>query len=565
MKYTYLEHDIYLNMCQQLKKASGDGKQKLKNTILYNGDNHFETIVSIVFSAISDGVNIVVNSLNRLGWDVTEKEFVLDNAECFSIIISVLENYENNYHEIIQEIAGMETYRNIRKATRGCFLGGGQGIDGMITGALTASGANIVAGAGHSIVNFIGNVGTRLKVEKKTKDLSRNVCELILKEELIECTLKNLELVFLQKTSNPGCGVFLQEYDTNHTKYDVRPELLKIDDAEKKRKTYFSILESIPYCPVIYKILLMEYGDPKKELQLLAMDYDVEINIIKKDLLWEEVSNLSKDNGNFVNQLSEIEKKYSYFDNQLEQEIYKKYLDDFIQNNEINYLSKKEISERVHFLKDFSKKYQYNIDTYLNDIRKRIAEVNHIDVSCENSLEDLEALKEKIDFLSLEYEMDFQEYLIIVQEKINKISLKIAKEESEKRTVYDISEISMQLGIVKKRKVTLNSIAEAQKIQKRIDEMCALFDAMNFEMCDGKLLAQLVKMNGLMENFPYCKKMVEFIKTKQAEVNLKISKSDAQINNNSALRNDAEEKKCSGCGVIIKEGYNFCPKCGKKL
>ena len=172
MKYTYLGHNVYikepvgvyLGMCKELKKINEDVKQKLNNTILYNGDNHFEMLVSIVLSSVSEGVSTVVNSLNRLGWNISEKEFVVDEAECFEVIISVLEKYEDDYYNIIQEIAGMEAYRNIRQATRGRFMGGGQGIDGIITGALTAEAANLVVGAGHTVANFIGNVGTRLKV-----------------------------------------------------------------------------------------------------------------------------------------------------------------------------------------------------------------------------------------------------------------------------------------------------------------------------------------------------------------------------------------------------------------
>lgn len=296
-KYTYLGYelyikesvDIYLNMCKELKKVGEDVRKKLSSTILYNGENHFETLVGIVLSSISEGVSCVVNSLNLLGGNITEEEFVINEAECFSIIISVLEKYEENYYDIVKDIAGMEAYRNIRQAIRGRFVGGGQGIDGMIKGALTAEVANLAIGAGYTVANFIGNIGTRLKVEKKTQNLTKRILDLILEEKYIEITLKNIELVFLQKYSHSEQGVCLQEYDANHAEYNVIPDRLEIVDKEQKRQAYFSILESIPYCPVIYKILLMEYGDSENELQVLAIDYGIDIDRIKR-----EVANLTR-------------------------------------------------------------------------------------------------------------------------------------------------------------------------------------------------------------------------------------------------------------------------------
>ena len=386
---------------------------------------------------------------------------------------------------------------------------------------------------------------------------------MLLKEKLIEVTMKNLEVVFLQKCSHPDCGVYLQEYDTNHMEYDVTPELLRISDAEQKRQAYFSILESIPYCPIIYKTLLLEYGDSQKELQILARDYGIDLDRIKKDLLRKEAAKLSKDNGNIIEQMSELERKYSYYDGQLEQEIHKKYLERFIADNDVDYLSETEVGKRIKFLNEFSKQYQCNIDMYLRNIKECILMAYHIDLSCEKSLQELETLKEKIMHLSITYELNFDEYITVIQNKISKASLEIEKEEKEKRTVYDVSDITMQQGIIKKRKVILDSQEEAQNVQKRIDEICGLFDAMNFEMCDKKLFEQFSNLQEKASEFPYCEKVIALVKTKQSQMKLEADSSKADMPSDGVK--EENKNSCLSCGVIIKEFYRFCPKCGKSL
>lgn len=277
--------DIYLELCKKLKIMAREARNNLEAHEFLKGKNHLQDMAEIVLTPVKNGVSLTVECLDRLGFCITEENFYLEEEDSFSAMQYALEVYENKYSLLIQEIAGKEAYRNFRKAVRGRFAGGGSGIDGMIKGALTSAVANAVVGAGYTMANIIGNVGTRIKVDRKAIELSENFRNLFLKEELIESTLKNIELSFLKKCSEFDSGNFMQEYDTNHNNYNADPCLMDIANREKKLRTYLILLESVPYCPIIYKTLLLEFGDEKGELAKLAKKYDVDIDRIKKEIL----------------------------------------------------------------------------------------------------------------------------------------------------------------------------------------------------------------------------------------------------------------------------------------
>ena len=75
--------------------------------------------------------------------------------------------------EAIQKYAG----RELRKASRGRFVGGGFGISGAVGGALQAGFMNVATGLAHSAVNAIGNVATAISTNSSKEQLKRQLLQ----------------------------------------------------------------------------------------------------------------------------------------------------------------------------------------------------------------------------------------------------------------------------------------------------------------------------------------------------------------------------------------------------
>ena len=80
----------------------------------------------------------------------------------------LLPEYGRNIQQMVDHCLTIED-REERKESRGRVVGGGFGLGGALTGMATAGAMNAVSGAGHSIINAIGNASSEweAKVAKK--------------------------------------------------------------------------------------------------------------------------------------------------------------------------------------------------------------------------------------------------------------------------------------------------------------------------------------------------------------------------------------------------------------
>ena len=78
------------------------------------------------------------------------------------------------YNAIIEKQEAEEEYRAERKASRGRVSGGGFGVGGALKGMATAGAMNAISGAGHSIVNAIGNVGSSIDASSSKNALYKS-------------------------------------------------------------------------------------------------------------------------------------------------------------------------------------------------------------------------------------------------------------------------------------------------------------------------------------------------------------------------------------------------------
>lgn len=291
-KYSYLGHpiyvresvDVYLNLYKNLKRLSQEGVNNLKKYVFMNGNNHFEDMITLLLTPIKEGETLTIESLEMLGLDYSEDDFIDAYRGCFSILMNSIVNYEEQYSDILQRIAGMDAYRCFKQETRGRFIGGGFGIDGMLKGAITATTANAIVGAGYTAVNIICGVATRIKVNNKLIDLSESYRKTIIDCKIIETTLKNIEYAFLDICSNIKEYQYILEYDECYNLYDCSRYELGWDNDDQKIRDCLILLGNAPYCPALYKILLRDFGDEQEELTPLANKYRIKLSKIKQQL-----------------------------------------------------------------------------------------------------------------------------------------------------------------------------------------------------------------------------------------------------------------------------------------
>lgn len=106
-------------------------------------------------------------------YDMSEDSY---DEECliFDEFVNALDEVADAYNSIIAQQAAEEEYRAERKACRGRVVGGGFGVGGALKGMATASAMNAISGAGHSIVNAIGNAGSAAEAASAKRALYNN-------------------------------------------------------------------------------------------------------------------------------------------------------------------------------------------------------------------------------------------------------------------------------------------------------------------------------------------------------------------------------------------------------
>ncbi len=78
---------------------------------------------------------------------------------------------ENMYYKIVEKAEEEKLQRELRKESRGRFVGGGFGLKGAIRGTIQAELLNQVTGLGHSAFNSFGNARTEREKKEQLRSL----------------------------------------------------------------------------------------------------------------------------------------------------------------------------------------------------------------------------------------------------------------------------------------------------------------------------------------------------------------------------------------------------------
>ena len=230
--------------------------------------------------AIKNSNEPLFNELPQLGiYDMSEESY---DEEClvFEAIGNALDKVADAYNEIVAQQEAEEEYRAERKASRGRVVGGGFGVGGALKGMATAGAMNAVSGAGHSIVNAFGNLGSAIEASSAKRALYNNASVKALlreavRDDVLSCFNAHIHLVNTRK----------ENYYINCFDSDKAGALFQ--NAKKvPEKREELLIESFKYCPwdedlLIY--LFVNYPAQRKNVWLTAKRFHVELHQVAEE------------------------------------------------------------------------------------------------------------------------------------------------------------------------------------------------------------------------------------------------------------------------------------------
>ena len=207
-------------------------------------------------------------------YDISEDSY---DEECldFSESSDALDAVADKYNEIIAEQAAEEEYRAERKASRGRVVGGGFGVGGALKGMATAGAMNAISGAGHGLVNAIGNAGSALAASSSKKALYNNdaTCRLLregIKNDILSCFNAHIHLLNERLTS-----YIISAFDSDKAGA-LFENAKKVTDKQQEL-----LIESFKNCPwneELLEFIFIQYKAERKNVWEIAKRFHVDLN-----------------------------------------------------------------------------------------------------------------------------------------------------------------------------------------------------------------------------------------------------------------------------------------------
>lgn len=206
-------------------------------------------------------------------YDISESNY---DDNCFTLenSVSALEKVAEAYNEIIAQQDAEEAYRAERKAYRGRVVGGGFGLGGAVKGMATAGAMNAISGAGHSLVNAVGNIGSAINAASSKKALYENksVKEILkngICNDITACFNAHLQLVNSRKGRH-----FISCFDE-----DKSGALFQNAKTvpEKRIKLLTEAFTNCPWNKDLLEYIFLNYKAERKNIWDIANRYNIDL------------------------------------------------------------------------------------------------------------------------------------------------------------------------------------------------------------------------------------------------------------------------------------------------
>lgn len=147
---------------------------ELYNSKINTLEDLFDIGLPRFVSDMQESVNLGVKTLMKYGVDYIDNDRLTDLASEDFDVENVWQPIINEANKIDEEAERLATYRNVQRASRSRWQGGGFGIGGAIKGALTAGAMNVATGAFRGIGDSLTNSSDRAKIAKMKKNVISN-------------------------------------------------------------------------------------------------------------------------------------------------------------------------------------------------------------------------------------------------------------------------------------------------------------------------------------------------------------------------------------------------------
>ena len=229
-----------------------------------------KTIVEPLYNSL---IKIEIYDVSRekfdnLCWDLSGAEEYYD---------SVAEQYNSIYRGLEEE----RSYREMRKEGRGRFIGGGFGIGGATKGILSAGALNAITGAGHSIVNSIGNLKSSISASSNEEKLYECEETFEMLDMGVRACVKDIFILFMSFVNDykekEGTDIW---YDGSAYDFEKADTLLKNSSSvEGKEKEL--LFRAFSVCPYYYNLLckiFLNYEEERKNIYEISKYYKLDLS-----------------------------------------------------------------------------------------------------------------------------------------------------------------------------------------------------------------------------------------------------------------------------------------------
>ena len=303
-EYEELAKNISIEYFEMFEEKYSDVKQVISDGVDFL-HQYFEKAIEYSLTKLSES-KIYTYGKEDLISKCKEKEII-------DFYINEFEDIKDEFLQITNEADSERLYRELRKESRGKFVGGGFGVEGAIKGAATAGAMNIVTGMTHSFFNFIGNTITASS-ENKKKELLFKAVGKRLSSSLFD-SIRYVYFVMMDIFSKEGKLKFKLPSNEENKKSNALFENLssgRIPEDEQPTIIY-EILKINPYDPNFYEWIISNYGDQDNEVENFAKTFGIDVHSMKKYIIDDPINQLLD--------ISEDIHQYDLNNNKLEEEI----------------------------------------------------------------------------------------------------------------------------------------------------------------------------------------------------------------------------------------------------
>lgn len=260
-----------------------------------NASNEFEKwykkcgdILTVLKGYENEATSLVIKYANRPLFSELIKLEIYDISEdkydeqCldFTELSSALDVIADKYNAIIAEQEAAEEYRAERKASRGRVVGGGFGVGGAVKGMATAGAMNAISGAGHGIVNALGNAGSALAASSSKKALYENNATIQLlkegiKDDILSCFNLHMHLVNERKNS-----YIVSPFDSDKAGA-IFESAKKV--ISKQKELLIESFENCPWNEELLSFVFLNYKAERKNIWNISLRFHINLhNVAEK-------------------------------------------------------------------------------------------------------------------------------------------------------------------------------------------------------------------------------------------------------------------------------------------